>query len=667
MLTSVKVKGEPRKRHTVHSCWTSGRPPDSVMDFRLTFEEGQARLFEKVTSYLRQSQCRSRHQRRSKHLEKVTRCFHAWPLQNLSLRLISLARFRLIPSVSEGYIPRIPPRSSTRRTITKKMHHWVFQSRSKSDCFAWKIQKQQPQVTSSWHGTADGVWFLQCRPQLWETTARLCFWDKFAFSIGVETRLGSGSVSTTDEPLMTGKRDRGESIGQSMRDRENLHKILERKAESSIQGENEAQKNYQRLKLMWKLEGGSKEVQKLLYMNPIENLKLKDYSFFRRIYGTMLEAKELGCVENWKWGTSSSKKSRTKDCQEIEELRRRCCEESDRARQAKLDELSMMQQRDPQTVSQLLAQMRESQDKVNSLSDAREFHDPETAGSSGASHVTSPPLTNPSYRTVPRRDSGLPPETVNMMGISDVFERLPAREGQPQNISKKSRNLASSSRGVKPKLTEHTMTTGSKRRPEQQDLSNSRNSLHCGDGISRHTGGTYSHGGMMEYPRFPISELHLAKFPDSMEFESWKVNFKTEVCAKTANPQITMSWITEVERAKSLDESSTSQSILGRTDIQDCEMLDVMIASALKKILNSHIQFLKRVCVEEQRAQKYDRFLRGRQISHMICEHFHAPRAYESVQGLSHLFTIRLQNDDVQDFRCQMVSGTIISRWTTFG
>ena len=55
---------------------------------------------------------------------------------------------------------------------------------------------------------------------------------------GLESRY----VSTTDEPLMTGKRDRGESIGQSMRDRENLHKILERKAESSIQGENEAQK-----------------------------------------------------------------------------------------------------------------------------------------------------------------------------------------------------------------------------------------------------------------------------------------------------------------------------------------------------------------------------------------------------------------------------------------
>ena len=50
---------------------------------------------------------------------------------------------------------------------------------------------------------------------------------------------------------------------------------------------------------MWKFEGGSKEVQKLLYMHPIENLKLKDYRFFRRKYGTMLEAKESVCVENW--------------------------------------------------------------------------------------------------------------------------------------------------------------------------------------------------------------------------------------------------------------------------------------------------------------------------------------------------------------------------------
>ena len=63
--------------------------------------------------------------------------------------------------------------------------------------------------------------------------------------------------------------------------------------------------------------------------------------------------------------------------------------------------------------------------------------------------------------------------------------------------------------------------------------------------------------------------MHLRKFPDSMEFQSCKVNFKTEVCAKTANPQITMLWMTEVEKAKSIDELSTSPSILGRTDFPD--------------------------------------------------------------------------------------------------
>ena len=54
------------------------------------------------------------------------------------------------------------------------------------------------------------------------------------------------------------------------------------------------------------------------------------------------------------------------------------------------------------------------------------------------------------------------------------------------------------------------------------------------------TGGTYSHSGVMDYPRIPISELHIGKFPDPMEFQSWKVNFRTEVCLRTADPQITI-------------------------------------------------------------------------------------------------------------------------------
>ena len=82
-------------------------------------------------------------------------------------------------------------------------------------------------------------------------------------------------------------------------------------------------------------------------------------------------------------------------------------------------------------------------------------------------------------------------------------------------------------------------------------------------------------------------------------------------------------------------------------------MLDARIASALKKLLNTQTHFSMRVRVEEQCAQKHDRFLRGRQVAYMIYAHFRATGAYEAVQGLPDLFSLRLQNDDVQDFDVQ--------------
>ena len=119
----------------------------------------------------------------------------------------------------------------------------------------------------------------------------------------------------------------------------------------------------------------------------------------------------------------------------------------------------------------------------------------------------------------------------------------------------------------------------------------------------------------MDHLRFRISEMHLGKFPDSKEYQSWKVNFKTEVCSKTADPQLTMQWIKEVEMAKSIEELVTSRSIVERTDFPDYDMLDAMMASALGKPFDRQTHFRKRVSVEEQRAQKYDRVLRGRQIA----------------------------------------------------
>ena len=87
----------------------------------------------------------------------------------------------------------------------------------------------------------------------------------------------------------------------------------------------------------------------------------------------------------------------------------------------------------------------------------------------------------------------------------------------------------------------------------------------------------------MEYSRYPISELHLGKFRDSLEFQSWKVNYKTEVCANSVLPQVTMQWIKDVKVAKSTDDLMTSQSISGRTLFTGFEMFGAKIASALER------------------------------------------------------------------------------------
>ena len=133
-------------------------------------------------------------------------------------------------------------------------------------------------------------------------------------------------------------------------------------------------------------------------------------------------------------------------------------------------------------------------------------------------------------------------------------------------------------------------------------------------------------------------------------FKAGKSTSKLKQVFKSADPHLTMHWIKEVEMAKSIEELMTSRSIVGRSDFADYDMLGAMIASALKRLLDKHILFRKRVSVEEHRAQTYYRFLRGRHLAYMIYEHFRATGAYEAVQGLPDLFSIRLHNDDVQDF-----------------
>ena len=86
------------------------------------------------------------------------------------------------------------------------------------------------------------------------------------------------------------------------------------------------------------------------------------------------------------------------------------------------------------------------------------------------------------------------------------------------------------------------------------------------------------------------------------------------------------------------------------------EVLDARIASALNKIIQNS-QFKRRISLEEQKAQKEDRFFRGRHIAYLIYDLFRVTGTHDSVENYTDLFTIVLQNDDIQAFD-SILSGT---------
>ena len=100
-----------------------------------------------------------------------------------------------------------------------------------------------------------------------------------------------------------------------------------------------------------------------------------------------------------------------------------------------------------------MVQIRDLQNKVNSLSDSRECYDPESGSSSGATHVLTSTILSP--RTLPRCDSGLLRGTLNGTGITgNVFERPPVQEGLSSTMFNNSKNLASSSQNMRTDISE---------------------------------------------------------------------------------------------------------------------------------------------------------------------------------------------------------------------
>ena len=117
-----------------------------------------------------------------------------------------------------------------------------------------------------------------------------------------------------------------------------------------------------------------------------------------------------------------------------------------------------------------------------------------------------------------------------------------------------------------------------------------------------------------------------------------EVKIRNQVSASFRSPSEAMSWIKEVEMFDSVDDFTSSHSVQGYSHFPNFEMLDARVASTLNKIIqNSYCK--KKVSLEEQEAQKEDRFLRGRQIAYMICECFRVTGAHDTVLDFADFYS----------------------------
>ena len=305
---------------------------------------------------------------------------------------------------------------------------------------------------------------------------------------------------------------------------------------------------------------------------------------------------------------------------------------------------------DQDTILELSGKTQELRNEINCMKHSRDFQDAESARS-GHSHVTSQPASFPPHPIpkgmlsrslgMPSRREG-PPSIWDTHGISgNVFVDPVASFSAlyPQELNPWSSGRAEPIHSSAAEKNEN-------RTPVQDQRCQSGPSAK--DSVIPSEGDSFKNYGA-DQQRLHISDLHFDKFPTPAAFACWKIRFKTEVCTCSQFPTEAMHWIKEVEMVDSVDDLKSSSPVRG-IQMPNFEVLDARTASALNRIIHNSPLQKKRISLEEQKAQKEDRFFRGRQIACPIFEYFRVTGANDSVENYADLFTVVLRNDDIQEF-----------------
>ena len=181
-------------------------------------------------------------------------------------------------------------------------------------------------------------------------------------------------VSSLFGSVSKGKRDRDQNVVQTCRDRQYLHKILERTTELAVRGEKLAQQRIYEAEADVEVKHWEKRTSGTALYEINQEFESQRSQLQRaNQWADQAQTDKISVYGELEMRNRLFRENQATDCQDNSKLRMICCEETDRESQAGIDELSLHQERNPATVDQLLTQIENSQNKVNFFSDTKEF------------------------------------------------------------------------------------------------------------------------------------------------------------------------------------------------------------------------------------------------------------------------------------------------------
>ena len=285
---------------------------------------------------------------------------------------------------------------------------------------------------------------------------------------------------------------------------------------------------------------------------------------------------------------------------------------------------------------------------MNSMNDSGKFQEVESNYSGRLSYVSCQPAMIPCALSMLSRDKRLLLDTWNTSGLQEnvfgnQFSTFDSPRDRPQGIHS---CAPQREQGSVPQAT-GTATLFARDDKQNRDNFNADICRKAVDYEFVNTGGFSA-----EFYGWTAQTANtgtaIRQTLNPQPFLVWKIRFKNQVTTCSDFPSEAMLWIKEVEMVDSLEELKSSRSVSGK-NFPNFEMLDAKIASALNKIIQNS-QFNKKVSLEEQKAQKDDRFPLRRQIAFTIYDYFRVTGAHDTVLDYAELFSVTLDDENIQEF-----------------